>query len=343
MPQFCRHKRFVERCPICSEELARAAATSAPPRARGDLASRRMPSRGARAATGRRRPEGLRVYGDGVLREREDGYDSPLLPGLRASEDARRLARELAFSAARIAWLRCAPEGSYAEVARLARAGELERASTLCFLLAYLSPLESDTPFASIELAAGAIEAGELDTVDFDSLALGPRSAHVPGSGVRMLRAHEAWARRAGSQRAAYGGDPEWSGERRFGRAFERLSVHGLTRAARFELLVTLGALGVHELAADSLHLAAATGAAALPAERLGEPVLTAGKRVLGIGDALTLERRAAALAQATAVPLEALDLALFNWAGAERATLGAGMLAIERDRAEQIAATLGV
>ncbi|HXM87679.1 MAG TPA: hypothetical protein VN889_08590, partial [Solirubrobacteraceae bacterium] len=43
------------------------------------------------------------------------------------------------------------------------------------------------------------------------------------------------------------------------------------------------------------------------------------------IGDALLLERRAATLAEALAVPLAALDLALANWGAEPRATLGFG------------------
>jgi hypothetical protein len=48
-----------------------------------------------------------------------------------------------------------------------------------------------------------------------------------------------------------------------------------------------------------------------------------AAKRVFGIGDPLLLERRAVTLAHAMSVPVEALDLALFNWAAPQRATLG--------------------
>ena len=69
-----------------------------------------------------------------------------------------------------------------------------------------------------------------------------------------------------------------------------------------------LGRLGMFELRADSLHLAARAAAAAMPAT-------LAAKRVFGIGDPLLLERRAGALAEAASVPVEALDLALSNWA----------------------------
>jgi hypothetical protein len=54
-----------------------------------------------------------------------------------------------------------------------------------------------------------------------------------------------------------------------------------------------------------------------------GDPVTDAAKRVFGIGDPLHLDRRAAALAEAISIPVEALDLALANWGADERATLG--------------------
>ncbi len=83
----------------------------------------------------------------------------------------------------------------------------------------------------------------------------------------------------------------------------------------RYDLLVTLGRLGLYELLPDSLHLAGARG---LSAE---DPTTLAAKRVFGIGDPLLLERRAAALAQAASVPVETLDLALANWALCARAS----------------------
>ncbi len=86
-------------------------------------------------------------------------------------------------------------------------------------------------------------------------------------------------------------------------------------RDARFDLLVCLGRLGVFELRAGALMLGGS------------DEVTSAAKRLLGIGDPLLLERRAAALAEACAVPLEALDLALYNWAlppgRGERVSLG--------------------
>ena len=43
------------------------------------------------------------------------------------------------------------------------------------------------------------------------AVAVGPRTAHDPDSGTRTVDAYRAWARRAGSQAAAFGGDAAWS------------------------------------------------------------------------------------------------------------------------------------
>ena len=137
--------------------------------------------------------------------------------------------------------------------------------------------------------------------------------AHEPSRGGRTLDAYRTWAARAGSQAAAFTGDDAWTPERRFARAFERLALPGLHRDARFDLLVTLGRLGVYDLQAASLALGGAND------------VTVGAKRALGIGDPMLLERRATDLAQACGVALEALDLGLHNWQRAERATLGLG------------------
>ena len=91
----------------------------------------------------------------------------------------------------------------------------------------------------------------------------------------------------------------------------------GFGRTGRYELLVTLGRLGLYELRADSLHLAGTRGTST------EDPTMLAAKRVFAIGDPLLLERRAATLAEAVSVPVEALDLALANWLSPLRATLG--------------------
>ncbi len=335
MPTFCRHNRFLERCPICSKTLPGNAAASAS----------RSPAKGAartsaRSASARRRSAGgerVRIRREG--RAEDDGYRSTLVPGLRASVDASRLAEEIAFSSGRLLALADQPPDLYGEVRALAGT-DLERATWMCVLIAYLCPLEDADPFAGIRVALarapvaggwdGAGGAPDWEPPDLEDIPLGPRSCHDPARGGSTLIAYRQWIARGGrasvseqaapaqaSQALAFSGDPAWSPQRRFERLFERLALPGFARVGRYDLLVTLGRLGLYELLPDSLHLAGAPG---LSAEDL---TTLAAKRLFGIGDPLLLERRAAALAEAVSVPVETLDLALANWLAPERATVG--------------------
>lgn len=237
---------------------------------------------------------------------------------MRASADAERLAGEIAFANGRLMVLSSDPPDSrlpefYGEIRELA-GSDVEQATWSCFLTAYLCPLEGEQPFAGIRQVL-LIDRDELDQLD--DVPLGPRSSHDPARGAATLDAYRAWYRQAGSQQLGFTGDRDWSAQRRFERLFERLALPGLSRAARYELLVLLGSLGVYELQPGSLQL---TGA------RVGfveAPTVTAAKRIFAIGDPLLLERRAATLADALAVPIAALDLALSNWTAEQRATLG--------------------
>jgi hypothetical protein len=156
---------------------------------------------------------------------------------------------------------------------------------------------------------------------DLEFVEVGPRTAHDPARGTKTLEAYRAWAARAGSQAAGFGGDPGWTPQRRFDRAFERLAMRGFGRGPRYELLVLLGTLGVFDIRPWSLHLADAM-----------DPTTIAAKRVFGIGDAMNLQRRATDLAATLGVPMEALDLALLNWSRPpdERITAGARDVAFE-------------
>jgi hypothetical protein len=242
-----------------------------------------------------------------LARGGDDGYRSPLVPGLKSSAEAQRLAGELAFAATRLNALELDPPGLYAEVA--APHGDIEDRTWLAFLIAYLGPLDGPDPFASIRAVRTSwAAAGELS---LDRAEVGPRGAHDPARGKRTIDAYRAWASRAGSQATAFTGEGSWTAQRRFARAFERLALPGLHRDARFDLLVTLGRLGVYELSGASLALG-------------GDNTVTVGaKRALGIGDPLLLDRRATELAQACGLPLEALDLGLHNWESNRRATGG--------------------
>ncbi|MFI4991585.1 MAG: hypothetical protein ACHQHO_11835 [Solirubrobacterales bacterium] len=238
---------------------------------------------------------------------------------MRASADAARLAEELAFSQGRLLALGGSPDAGplpdlYAEIGSLAAGGEPEQATWSCFLIAYLCPLEDADPFAGI---GRALAAAPDELPDLSEVPLGPRASHDPARGTATLEAYRAWCGQAGSQAAAFAGDPGWSPVRRFERLFERLALPGLTRAARYELLVLLGTLGCFELEGDSLHLSAARAGGREDATML------AAKRLFAIGDPLLLERRARALADAVPLPVAALELALANWQTHERASLG--------------------
>ena len=353
MPTFCRHNRFVERCPICSKTLPGSSqSTSSKPRAKGSARS------ATSAENGRRRPvrgERVRISREG--RAEEDGYRCSLVPGLRASSDAMRLAEELAFSSGRLLALAVAPPGLYEDVRALG-AADLERASWTCLLVVYLSPLEEGDPFAGIRLALSrAEEAGDGtpawrggEPPDLDGIPLGPRTCHDPARGADTLIAYRQWVQRNGRaggattesapeglQSVAFAGDPSWSPQRRFDRLFERLALPGFGRMGRYDLLVTLGRLGLYELRPQSLNLAGARG---LSAE---DPTTTAAKRLFGIADPLLLERRATALAEASSLPIEALDLALANWLSPQRASMGCPPETLDDDAFERAGDALGL
>jgi hypothetical protein len=255
----------------------------------------------------------------------DDGYRHDLVPGLKASADAERLAAELAFATARLAELASDPPELYA---RIGAEPDPEEALWLAFLAAYLSPTEGEDPFGAISSAHVPWAGGELPGLD---VALGLRTSHERAAGARTVLAYRAWAQRAGSQQAAFAGESAWTPERRFDRLFERLALPGLGRPGRYELLVTLGRLAVVEARPSSLQLT-------------DDATTVAAKRVFGIGDKMLLERRSRELAEAAGLPIEALDLALFNWAAPQRgrATMGSRVVA-PADEQPAIAAVLGV
>jgi len=341
MPTFCRHNRLIQNCPICSKEQSielRPIVTSSAPRTGQPRPSTPRPSRARSGSPARAGGSSGGLTVRRVARGADDGYHSPLVIGLKSSEDALRLAEEIAFADHRLRTLEQDPPGLYRAVAEAG--ADVEERSWLAFLIAYLCPLEtagegdSDGegdrgrdgegdlggegggpgergPFAEIERVRTSWASGELPSLD--GVRCGPRTAHDPGRGTKTLEAYRTWASRTGTQAAAYTGDGAWPPERRFARAFERLALPGLHRDARFDLLVTLGRLGVYDMRAGSLALGGVND------------VTVGAKRAFGIGDPLLLERRASDLAQACGIPLETLDLGLHNWQRGERATLGLG------------------
>jgi hypothetical protein len=311
-PTFCRHNRFVANCPICREpESPKPRARSSTPRAGRSGTSQRASQRAVRVRR--------------VEQAADDGYRCELVPGLKATADAERLADELAFAAARLDELASAPPELYAQIGA---EPDREEAHWLAFLTAYLSPSEGDDPFAGIRAAHVPWAGGELPDLD---VPLGPRTSHDPANGERTVLAYRAWAQRGGGQSAAFAGDAAWTPVRRFDRHFERLALPGFGRAGRYELLVMLGRLGVADVRPSSLQLT-------------DDATTVAAKRVFGIGDKLLLERRARELIDEADLPIEALDLALFNWAAPAdgRARHGSHVESDEAD-VEAIAGALGL
>ena len=290
MPTFCRHNRLLQNCTICAREqhfearpvVSSSAPKSTQPRERGDgedspRTERTRTPRVPRVGAGRGNVRVRRM-----ARGAEDGYRSPLVPGLKSSEDVERLAEELAFSATRLLLME--------QVA----AGEgVADAAPIWLEIAAPGDIGSRTQLA----IAHVIE--------------GPRGVNS-GNRESAIAGIEAWGARQGSIDAALTGESAWTPERRFERTFERLGgIRGLGRDTRYELLTLLGRLGVYELRPGKLFLS-------------GENEATwAAKRALGIGDPLLLERRAADLAQACDVPIEALDLGLHNWGSGSRLSDG--------------------
>jgi hypothetical protein len=325
---FCRHNRFIQRCPICRDTVpGQKTSHAAKPKRQagtpsGTRAGARTPAGASRTgAAGQTRP-GTRVYSRRTkevrvhreTRSEDDGYRCELVPGLHSSEDAQRLVREIGFANGRLLTLTAAPPSLYAE----ARAcDDVEQATWMCFLAAYLSPLQGEQPFAGIRQAL--LSSWASGTVsELEEVPLGPRSSHDPARGSETLIAYRRFVEHAGSQQATFTGEPEWTPQRRFERLFERLALPGFGRMGRYDLLIALGRLGLYELRADSLHLVTRSSASASE-----DPTPQAAKRVFGIGDPIHIERRASVLAQELSTPIEALDLALANWSSEERVTLG--------------------
>jgi hypothetical protein len=278
MPLFCRHNRLTANCPICSRDMEAELRAQAPPRARPARSSsspgaKRSP---ARARTGAGRSGG--VVTRRLARAADDGYRNPLVPGLRATADAERLAAALASAAERLE-----PPGPYPDVAA---EPDVEEATWLAFLLVLAgAPALQEAVLAQ----RPAWRDGELP--------------ELPPERAQTAAAYRAWAGRAGSQSAVLSGEPAWTPQRRFARAFERLALPGFARDRRFEMLTGLGAAGTYPLEAGQLFLAAADDA-----------TTEAAKRLLVSGDKLLLERRARELAEACAIPIAALDHGLAAW-----------------------------
>jgi len=119
---FCRHNRLTSKCPICSRELDDSLRAQAPARPRATTSTRTT----AKRRSGSTRPGG--VVTRKLARAADDGYRNPLVPGLRATADARRLAIALTDAAHRLE-----PPGPWEDVAT---EPDLEAATFTAFLRA---------------------------------------------------------------------------------------------------------------------------------------------------------------------------------------------------------------
>jgi hypothetical protein len=333
VPTFCRHGRVLENCAICSKAARTRPGTVADREAarRAATADRPMrdhgPARPASVKAKRRaqRP-GSEMTVRRVARAADDGYANVLVPGLRATDDARRLADELVLATARLDVLAADPPGLYAEAAA---APDREEGLWVAFLIALLSPQAGDEPFAAIEAVRVPWATGELPEVPAD--AVGPRGAE-PRRIAETIAAYRARAQKAGSQAAMLAGDASWTPQRRFDRAFERLAFAGFGRTPRFDFLLTAGRLGLVDAEPWTLLLGDAM-----------DPVTIAAKRIFGIGDPVLLGRRSVDLATECGVPIGALDLALFDWASPDERYAAGVDVEVDDEARARVASALGV
>jgi Alpha-glutamyl/putrescinyl thymine pyrophosphorylase clade 3 len=274
---FCRHNRLTSKCPICSRELEENLRKQAPPAVRHVTVRKpgatSTPRSRASSASTRSNPN--RLVTRKLARAADDGYRNPLVPGLKATADAERLAGALTQAAARLE-----PPGPYPVLADI---DDGDDATWLAFLLALAPELED------------VLTAAQPSWEEADMSAL-------PEAKAKTAAAYRAWVERAGSQGDAFTGDESWTPERRFDRVFERLALPGFNRAARYDLLTALGAAGLYPLNAGAVHFVE------------DDATTLAAKRALVSGDRMLLERRAKDLAEAADLPIAALDRGLAVW-----------------------------
>jgi hypothetical protein len=279
---FCRHNRPLDKCSICSRELDQRLREQAPikyvtvrkPGTTAAPRSQRATSGSARSASAKSSSTN-RVVTRKLARAADDGYRNPLVPGLRATADAERLAGAITAAIARLE-----PPGPHPAIAQIE---SLEDATWLAFLIALAPELEP-----VLTEARPAWSAKDLSA--------------LPEAKQRTATAYIAWVERAGTQQQAFTGEEVWTPQRRFDRVFERLALPGFGRTARYELLTTLGAAGRYPLEGGSLHFIE------------DDDATLAAKRALVSGDRMLLERRAKELAEAADIPIAALDRGLAVW-----------------------------
>ncbi len=216
---------------------------------------------------------------------------------------------------ARLATHGHAEAGPWASLAGLM--GEPEQAFAQALVVALAGPdsAAGSVPTAqALAQAASGVDPQSLaaDAALTELFAAGPLGPRAHGAEAAGLAAAEQLAQRAGGTlAAALQGEAAWTPQRRFARLIDRLALKGVPRAVRFDLLTALGRAGVLDVRAGALHLGS-------------DQVTAAAKRVFAVADVALLERRAAALVEALGVEFDALELALWNLAGADATGAGA-------------------
>ena len=217
VPTFCRHGRLEANCPICSKKRS--------PRRRGARPAAGGPPRSGRRRTRRRSARGRATCTCAAMaRAQDDGYESWAVPGLRATVEAAAAGRrDRVRRGAPRRSSQSDPPGLYADAAtRRRRGGPVARVpDRLPVAGGGRRPVRRHRARHGRPWATGELP-------DLDGVPLGPRAGHDPARGLATLTAYRARAERAGSQAAALAaGEPSLNPQRRFDRAFERLSLPG--------------------------------------------------------------------------------------------------------------------
>ncbi len=236
---FCRHNRFIQRCPICRETVP----GHAEPRSQAQ-AHRRGHSAAGRRGRGRlgepgppRVPAGAPLAdrphlhpphpgsarpARGALRGRRLPLRAGPRPALIRGRQAARAGDRLRQRAAADAHRRAAQPVRGGARLRGHRAGDLD---VLPGRLPLAACRASNRSRACRQALLSSWASGTIP--ELEEVPLGPRRSHDPARGGETLVAYRRFAEHAGSQEAAFTGEPEWTPQRRFERAVRA------TRAAR--------------------------------------------------------------------------------------------------------------
>ena len=193
--------------PDLQQDAARPRAGRSGGSARGGRAAHPRGSAGRRAAAAER--AAACAYG-ARSRAEDDGFLSELVPGLRASADAGRLAEEIAFSAGRLLALALDPPGLYGEAACARGAATSSvpagAASWSPTSARSTSPRTRTRSRGSAGAGCGPAHGALMGRggrpprlPELQDIPLGPRTSHDPARGNETLIAYLQWVARGGT------------------------------------------------------------------------------------------------------------------------------------------------